>query len=66
MNTSFAGAVEARCPLCGLGVVSGGRHGRAVAFDLRAIRLGSEPGRGYMLCDDCGLLADLPAGLTLN
>ena len=23
-------------------------------------------GEGYMLCDDCGMLAELPADLTIN
>ena len=29
-------------------------------------KVGNEFGRGYTLCDDCGVLADLPTGLTLN
>lgn len=66
MDTSIATAVEARCPLCGSAVLSVARNGRIVALEMRAIRLGDEVGRGYTLCDDCGVLADLPAGLTLN
>ena len=66
MGPSIASAVEARCPLCGSPVLSVARSGRVVAFDLRAVPLGSDFTRGYMLCDDCGVLADLPAGLTLN
>jgi hypothetical protein len=67
MGTSIVvTGVQARCPLCGSPVLSLARSGKVVAFDLRAIPLGSEFGRGYMLCDDCGVLADLPAGLTLN
>lgn len=67
MGTSIGlGGVQARCPLCGSLVLSLARSGKVVTFDLRAIPLGSEFGRGYTLCDDCGVLADLPAGLTLN
>jgi hypothetical protein len=66
MSTSITNLVEAHCPLCESPVLSVARSGRVVAFDLRTIPLGSEFGRGYTLCDDCGVLADLPAGLTLN
>lgn len=57
--------LEARCPLCGSPVLSLAR-GRIVSIDLRAVPIGGEFGRGYTLCDDCGVLADLPSGLTLN
>ena len=66
MGTHIANLVEAHCPLCGSPVLSVARSGRVVASDLRAIPLGSDFGRGYTLCDDCGVLADLPTGLTLN
>jgi len=58
--------VGARCPLCGSPVLSLATSGKVIVLDARAIRLGSELGRGYTLCDDCGLLADLPASSTLN
>ena len=64
MGTSFA-AVHACCPLCG-SVLSIGRSGRILDEDLHPIRLGDELGRGFTLCDDCGILADLPTDLTLN
>ena len=66
MSTAIANAVEAHCPLCGSPLLSVARNGRVVAFDMRAIPIGNEFGRGYSLCDDCGVLADLPTGLTLN
>jgi len=66
MGTSITTPVEARCPLCGSPVLSVARGGRAVAFELRAIQLGNEFGRGYTLCDVCGILADLPLHSTLN
>jgi hypothetical protein len=66
MGTSIPNTIEAHCPLCGSPVLSVARSGRVVAIDLRAIPIGNEFGRGYTLCDDCGVLADLPAGLTLN
>ncbi len=65
MGTSIVAAVHARCPLCGSPILSVA-GGKVLAFDLRAIPLGNEFGRGYTLCDDCGVLADLPAGVTLN
>lgn len=58
-------AVSARCPLCGSSVLSVSR-GRVVSDDLHPVSLGREKGLGYTLCEDCGVLADLPAGLTLN
>ncbi len=66
MGTSIANVIEARCPLCGSPVVSVTRSGKVFAIDLRAMQVGTEFGRGYTLCDDCGVLADLPSGLTLN
>ena len=67
MGTSIAAvAVQARCPLCGSPVLSVGRHGRVIAEDVHPIQIGPEFRRGYSLCDDCGLLADLPNDLTLN
>jgi hypothetical protein len=66
MDTGFANTVEAHCPLCDSTVLSVARSGRVVSFDMRAIPLGSDFGRGYTLCDDCGVLAGLPAGVTLN
>ena len=65
MGTTIA-TVQALCPLCGSTVLSIGRSGRVFAEDLRPIPLGPESGRGYTLCDDCGVLANLPTDLTLN
>jgi hypothetical protein len=65
MGTSTV-AVQASCPLCGSPVLSIGQSGRVMSEDLRPILLGSDVGRGYSLCDDCGVLADLPPDLTLN
>lgn len=65
MGTPVASAIEAHCPLCGSPVLSVARTGKVTALDLRAIPIG-DLGRGYTLCLDCGVLADLPAGLTLN
>lgn len=67
MGTSIAAvAIQARCPLCGSPVLSVGRQGNVVSEELHLVRLGAELSRGYTLCDDCGLLADLPRNLTLN
>jgi hypothetical protein len=65
MGTTIA-AIQAFCPLCGSAVLSIGRSGRVFAEDLHPIQLGPEFGRGYSLCDDCGVLANLPTDLTLN
>jgi hypothetical protein len=65
MGTTIA-AVQALCPLCGSPVLSVGRSGRVFWEDLHPIQLGPELGRSYTLCDDCGLLANLPTNLTVN
>jgi hypothetical protein len=65
MGTTVA-TIQAQCPLCGAPVLSVSRGGRVISEDLHPIQLGSTIGRGYTLCDDCGVLARLPAGLTLN
>ena len=65
MGTTI-GAVQAHCPLCGSPVLSVGRSGRVFSDDLHPIQLGPDFGRGYSLCDDCGVLANLPTDLTLN
>ena len=65
MSTSIA-AIQARCPLCGSPVLSVGPGGRVESEDLHPIQLGADVARGYTLCDDCGLLADMPTDLTLN
>ena len=65
MGTTFA-AVQAFCPLCGSPVLSVGRTGRVLDDDVHPIQLGPELGRGYTLCDDCGILTNLPSNLTLN
>jgi hypothetical protein len=40
--------------------------GRVVSEDLHPILLDPDHGRGYMLCDGCGVLADIPTDLTFN
>jgi hypothetical protein len=65
MGTTIA-AVQALCPLCGSSELSVGRSGRVFAEDLHLVQLGPESDRGYTLCDDCGVLANLPTTLTLN
>jgi len=65
MGTSFA-AIQASCPLCGSPVLAVSSGGRVTSEDLHPIQLGPLSGRGYTLCDDCGILADLPTNLTLN
>jgi hypothetical protein len=62
-------AVDSRCPLCGESVLSVSSAGLVLSDDLHPIALFSKRGggmQGYALCDDCGVLADLPSELTLN
>ena len=65
---AFAVAVDASCPLCGESILSIGPGGVVETEDLHPVRLSTHtrPGEGYMLCDECAFLAELPAGLTLN
>ena len=65
MGTTIA-AVQAYCPLCESPVLSVGRGGRVFSEDFHPILLGPDSGRGYTLCDDCGVLANLPTDLTRN
>ena len=68
MATASVAAVEAHCPLCGSSILSIGQGGRVQAEDLHPVPLyrTHRAGEGYMLCDECGLLAELPGELTLN
>jgi hypothetical protein len=64
---AFAVPVDARCPLCGTSILSVSRGGHITAEDLHAVPLYNNGScEGYMLCDDCGLLTELPTDLTLN
>jgi hypothetical protein len=65
---AFVVAVDARCPLCGSLVLSVGRGGRLSAEDLHPVPLYRRGGavEGYMVCDQCAVLAQLPADITLN
>jgi hypothetical protein len=65
MGTSIA-ALQAQCPLCGTPVLSVSRGGRVTSEDLRPIQIGRDHTRGYTLCDDCSILANLPPDLTRN
>ena len=65
MGASFM-AVSARCPLCGSPVLSVSRAGHVLSDDLHPVAMGRENGSGYTLCEDCGVLADLPTDLTRN
>ena len=68
MAATFAVAVDASCPLCGDSILSIQPSGVVESEDLHPVRLSAHtrPGEGYMLCDECGLLAELPPGLTMN
>jgi hypothetical protein len=65
---AFTLAVDAHCPLCGTSILTVNHGGHVVSEDLHPVplRRSNRPGEGYMLCDDCGMLADLPMNSTLN
>jgi len=65
MGTTIA-AVRTLCPLCGSPVPSAGYSGGLFAEEIHPIQLRPEQDRGYTLCDDCGVLANLPTDLTRN
>ncbi|HET7747530.1 MAG TPA: hypothetical protein VFM29_09540 [Vicinamibacteria bacterium] len=60
--------MDARCPLCGESILSVDRGGRVVSDDLHPVPLftARRGGEGYMVCDDCGFLAQLRTSMTLN
>ena len=64
---AFTLAVDAHCPLCRASIL---HLVRRVPCYLRICIpcpcASNRPGEGYMLCDDCGVLADLPQNSTLN
>ena len=68
MATTYVVGVDARCPLCGETILSINRGGHVETADLHPVPLYRRRGsaEGYMLCDDCGTLAELPADITLN
>ncbi|HEY7509392.1 MAG TPA: hypothetical protein VIG50_04025 [Vicinamibacteria bacterium] len=67
---TMVAAVDARCPLCGCSILTVGRSGHVTAEDLHPVMTrrhrGSSSMEGYMLCDDCGVLAELPRDMSLN
>lgn len=65
---AFTLAVDAHCPLCDASILTVSREGHVMSEDLHPVplRRSNRPGEGYMLCDDCGMLADLPLNSTLN
>jgi hypothetical protein len=68
MATTSVVAVDAGCPLCGSPILSFGRGWHVTAEDLHAVPLHRRggAGQGYMVCDECGVLAELPQDMTLN
>jgi hypothetical protein len=68
MATGQILAVDSLCPLCGHSILSVGRDGRVETHDVRPVRLYRIPGlsESYTICEECNMLAQLPAGITLN
>ena len=65
---AFTLAVDARCPLCRASILTVSRGGHLMSEDMHPVplRRSHRPGEGYLLCDDCGILADLPYNSTVN
>jgi hypothetical protein len=65
---AFTLAVDASCPLCRRSILTVSRGGVMTEEDVHPVplRRSNRPGEGYMLCDDCGVLADLPLNSTSN
>jgi hypothetical protein len=57
-----------RCPLCGDAILDVGHDGRVVSSEARPIPLLRHglSGEGYLVCDACAFLAQLPTDITLN
>lgn len=60
--------MSARCPLCGEAVVDVTPEGRVQVVETRPIPLFKHglSGEGYLVCDSCAFLAQLPSNVTLN
>ena len=60
--------VDAHCPLCGESILTVNSRGRIISEDLHPIPLYTHGrhGEGYMVCDGCGFLAQIPGTLTVN
>jgi hypothetical protein len=61
--------LHVRCTLCDASLLSVGRGGRVTASpEVHSVPVfrRSGTGAGIPLCDDCGMLAELRSGLTLN
>lgn len=60
--------MSTRCPLCGDSILDVAQDGRVVTSEVRPIPLlrNGLSGEGYLVCDACAFLAQLPANVTLN
>jgi len=60
--------VDAHCPLCGESILTVNSRGRIISEDMHPIPLYTHgrSGEGYMVCDECGFLAQLSGTLTVN
>jgi hypothetical protein len=67
MAAATPSVLDARCPLCGELILSIGAGGRVTHGDLHVVAVAQRAGwQGYLLCDDCGRLAETPAPALLN
>jgi hypothetical protein len=68
MPAATTSTMSARCPLCGEAVLDVSADGRVMAAEVRPIPLLKHgfSGEGYLVCDSCAYLAQLPADVTLN
>ena len=59
---------DTRCPLCGAPILTVGFGGRVTWAEARVVPVGASRagGTGYLVCEDCGRLAELPVPARLN
>jgi hypothetical protein len=68
MATGQILALDSPCPLCGEAMLSIGRGGKVETHEIRPVRLFRVAGlsESYTICEECNMLTQLPADMTLN
>ena len=68
MATGQMLALDSLCPLCGGAMLSIGPGGKVETHDVHPVRLFRVRGlsEGYTICEECNMLTQLPADITLN
>jgi hypothetical protein len=66
MASPVVSAVEMECPLCGRAMRTTGPFADGGGAHLVALFKHGGGAEGFLLCAECGMLADFPAGITMN